>query len=79
MATQSYRILFFILIGAIVVGCTKNKSNDQTLRIHFPTVKVNFDPQRMEDAYSMAIATQLYRGLLRYNSTGDIRANLAES
>lgn len=79
MATQSYRILFFILIGAIVVGCTKNKSNDQTLRIHFPTVKVNFDPQRMEDAYSMAIATQLYRGLLRYNSTGDIRADLAES
>lgn len=79
MATPSYKILFFILIGAVVAGCTKNKSNDQTLRIHFPSVKVNFDPQRMEDAYSMAIAAQLYRGLLRYNTTGDIRADLAES
>jgi oligopeptide transport system substrate-binding protein len=79
MAMHGCRILCLFLIGAIVAGCTKNKSSDQALRIHFPSVKVNFDPQRMEDAYSMAIATQIYRGLLRYNTTGDIRADLAES
>ncbi len=63
-----------------MVGCTKSKiSAIEGLRIHLPAVTMNLDPQKMEDAYSMAVATQLYRGLLRYNTTGDIRADLAES
>lgn len=63
-----------------MVGCTKSKiPASEGLRIHLPAVAMNLDPQKMEDAYSMAVATQLYRGLLRYNTTGDIRADLAES
>lgn len=63
-----------------MVGCEKSKSaEDGLLRIHLPSVKMNLDPQRMEDAYSMAVVSQLYRGLLRYNTTGDVRADLAES
>lgn len=63
-----------------MVSCTKSKGPAiEGLRIHLPAVTMNLDPQKMEDAYSMAVATQLYRGLLRYNTTGDIRADLAES
>ena len=63
-----------------MVGCTKSKNTEEgLLRIHLPSVKMNLDPQRMEDAYSMAVVSQLYRGLLRYNTTGDVRADLAES
>lgn len=63
-----------------MAGCTKTDTAKTTeLRIHFPAVRLNVDPQRMEDAFSMAIATQLYRGLLRYNAAGDVRADLAES
>jgi ABC-type transport system substrate-binding protein len=80
MATQNYRFLPLIFMGVIMTSCTKNEATTNLeLKIHFPAVKLNVDPQRMEDAFSMAIATQLYRGLLRYNMTGDIRADLAES
>ncbi len=61
-----------------MAGCTKT-THENTLRMHLPIVKLNYDPQQMEDAYSMAIATQLYRGLLRYDFTGDVRSDLAES
>lgn len=67
------------MIGTAMMSCTDKSKDTSTLRIHFPSVKMNFDPQRMEDAFSMAIATQLYRGLLRYNATGDIKPDLAES
>lgn len=80
MATHVFRIAILFVMGVTMTSCTKNEvSNTSTLRIHFPAVKLNVDPQRMEDAFSMAIATQLYRGLLRYNTTGDVRADLAES
>lgn len=66
--------------GVLMVSCTKQKTDaDKALRIHLPVVNLNLDPQKMEDAYSMAVITQIHRGLLRYNTTGDIRADLAES
>ncbi len=37
------------------------------------------DPHKMEDLYSMAVITQIYRGLLRYNAPGDVLPDLAES
>lgn len=74
------KVLALVFLGAVMVGCTKSKNSaSEGLRIHLPAVAMNLDPQKMEDAYSMAVATQLYRGLLRYNTTGDIRADLAES
>jgi ABC-type transport system substrate-binding protein len=37
------------------------------------------DPQKMKDAFSMAVVNQIYRGLLRYNSNSDVLPDLAES
>lgn len=77
---RAFKPVLVIVIGVVMSGCTKSQNTAESpLKIHFPVVKLNLDPQRMEDAYSMAIASQLYRGLLRYNTTGDVRADLAES
>lgn len=75
---QVFKAICIIMIGVLMAACTKTDTAKTTeLRIHFPAVRLNVDPQRMEDAFSMAIATQLYRGLLRYNAAGDVRADLA--
>lgn len=75
-----FKFIGYGVIGVLMASCTKsNPAKSSELRIHFPAVKLNVDPQRMEDAFSMAIATQLYRGLLRYNAAGDVHADLAES
>lgn len=60
-----------------MLGCTSK--DERSLRIVYPAVKANLDPQKMEDAYSMAVVGQIYRGLLRYNSNGDVLPDLAES
>lgn len=49
------------------------------LRIHFPLVKLILDPHKMEDAHSMAVVGQLFRGLLRYTPSGEVVPDLAES
>ena len=81
MATRSYRSLALVAaVGVFMLSCTKNQKVEQkSLRIHLPIVKMNLDPQKMEDAYSMAVVSQIHRGLLRYNNAGDVRADLAES
>lgn len=77
---RGYKIIIIIFIEVLMSSCTKtDNSQRDSLRIHFPSVKLNVDPQKMEDAFSMAIATQLYRGLLRYDASGDVRPDLAES
>ena len=60
-------------------GCEKKQATDRSLRIHLPNVKLNLDPQKMEDAYSMAVVTQIYRGLLRYDTAGAVLSDLSES
>lgn len=64
-----------ILVG----GCTKKKEGQLALNIHFPEVELKLDPHKMEDLYSMLVVTQLYRGLLRFNSPGDVVPDLAMS
>lgn len=68
-----------LLCLAMLGGCTKKKGNSLEINIHYPKVQVRLDPHRMEDAYSMMIVMQLYRGLLRFNPTGDTVPDLAES
>ena len=51
----------------------------QPLKMHFPPVKLILDPHKMEDAYSMAVVGQIFRGLLRYSPKGDVLPDLAES
>lgn len=68
------------LIGLLLIsGCTKKKEDHLELKVHFPKVNLRLDPHRMEDAYSMMIVSQLYRGLLRFNSDGDVVPDLALS
>src|SRR5579872_5913535 len=81
MAMQSFRaVALALLMGVTMIGCTKDqKSNVRALRIHFPVVNLVLDPQKMEDAYSMAIVGQIHRGLFRYNTAGEVLNDLAES
>lgn len=65
------------LIG-VQMSCT-NQTEKKILKIHLPKVTLSLDPHKMEDAYSMAIVTQLYRGLARYSASGDVLPDLAES
>jgi ABC-type transport system substrate-binding protein len=76
---RAFSVFLALLIGGSIVSCTKNHNDKQDLRIHLPVVKLNLDPQKMEDAYSMAIVGQLYRGLLRYDLSGDVKNDLAKS
>lgn len=66
-------------IGVLMTGCTKKEKLDQKMRIHLPIVNLTLDPQKMEDAYSMAIASQIHRGLFRYDTAGEVLSDLAET
>lgn len=69
-----------VAVGGLMSGCTTGgTASDQALRIHLPKVVLNLDPQKMEDAYSMAIVSQIHRGLFRYDTTGEVLPDLAES
>jgi ABC-type transport system substrate-binding protein len=69
-----------MVLGVSMIGCTKNQNTDHSrLRIHFPAVNLVLDPQKMEDAYSMAVVSQIHRGLFRYATTGEVLNDLAES
>lgn len=76
MIDRCFRISLILLV---LVGCTKNESKNLDLRVHLPKVQIHLDPHKMEDAYSMMINSQLYRGLLRFNPTGDVVPDLATS
>ena len=78
MIAQHFKI-FLSLIVFITLGCTKKSGGNMELNIHLPDVKLQIDPQKMEDAFSMMISLQLFRGLLRYDQNGDVMADLAES
>lgn len=79
MVNRKYKIISLFLMIGVFVSCTKQKQDEKTLNIHFPVYKLVLDPHKMEDLYSMAVITQIYRGLLRYNSPGDVLPDLAES
>lgn len=61
------------------MGCTQTKTEQKSLNIHFPVYKLVLDPHKIEDFYSMAVITQIYRGLLRYSAPGDVLPDIAES
>ena len=79
MVIQKFKTFITILTIGVLVSCTQNKSDQKTLRIHLPSYKLVLDPHKMEDLYSMAVVTQIYRGLLRYSSPGDVLPDIAES
>ena len=69
------------LIMTLATGCTsrhqEKESLNKKLKIHFPKVTLTLDPHRMEDAFSMAVVLQLYRGLLRFSPQGELLPDLA--
>lgn len=79
MAIQKFKSLFLFSLIGVFLGCTQNKLEHKNLKIHFPVNKLVLDPHKMEDLYSMAAITQIYRGLLRYSAPGDVLPDLAES
>lgn len=78
MATHNFKTILFFLLG-VIVSCTNKTNDERVLKIHFPVYNLMPDPHKMEDLYSMAVVTQVYRGLLRYNATADVVPDLAES
>ena len=77
---RSSSLICSFLIGVTMTSCNSTQNHaEQALRIHFPIVKLNLDPQKMEDAYSMAVVGQVHRGLFRYDMTGTVLPDLAES
>ena len=79
MAIRKFKVLFLFPLIGVLLGCTQNKPEQKTLKIHFPVNKLVLDPHKMEDLYSMAVLTQIYRGLLRYSAPGDVMPDLAGS
>ena len=69
--------LFFGMLSGVLSMTAQANPNE--LKIHFPTVKLILDPHKMEDAHSMAVVAQLFRGLLRYTPQGEVLPDLAES
>jgi oligopeptide transport system substrate-binding protein len=61
------------------MSCAQPRTEQKTLNIHFPVYKLMLDPHKIEDLYSMAVITQIYRGLLRYSVPGDVLPDIAES
>jgi len=79
MIARRFKWVLPLVCLATFSGCTKKKENLLEMNVHYPKVRVQLDPHRMEDAYSMMIIMQLYRGLLRFDPTGDVVPDLAES
>ena len=78
MIDRLFKILFSLLL-LFTVSCVKQRGSNMELNIHVPDIKIQIDPQKMEDAFSMMIALQLFRGLLRYDQNGDVMSDIAES
>lgn len=70
---------FLLVICIFTLACERKNKGIMELNIHVPDIKLQVDPQKMEDAFSMMIALQLHRGLLRYDQNGDVMADLADS
>lgn len=52
---------------------------NHSLSIHLPSLGLEVDPHKMEDAYSMTLVLQVYRGLFRYTPEGELKPDLVES
>lgn len=73
MKEPVFKLVLALLFFA---GCESKKEVSMELKIHVPEVKINLDPHKMEDAFSMLIVSQIHRGLLRFDSQGNIVAFL---
>ncbi len=77
MNDQYFRNLILVFLLLAPMACTKFGKGNMELRINMPEVTINYDPQKMEDMFSMMIALQLYRGLMRYDAAGGVQLDIA--
>ncbi len=52
---------------------------NSTLDIPIPGAEINFDPQTMQDAWSMHMVLQVHRGLFKFAPEGNVELDIAES
>ena len=79
MGARLFKRLSAASMTIALCACTRGKDLKLELNIHYPPVNIELDPHKMEDAYSMMIVSQLHRGLLRFDQSGDVVADLADS
>ena len=75
MKEQLFKIAWCFIF---LLGCESKREAENVLRINVPDVKINIDPHKMEDAFSMLISSQIFRGLLRFDSEGNIVSDIAD-
>lgn len=64
----------------VSLGCNRKVAvgNNSMINLNLPVAIQKIDPHHMEDAYSMLLSIQVYRGLFRYLSNGDLKLDLVE-
>ncbi len=77
MNDQRFKNLIMAVLLLASPACTKQGKENMELKINIPEVTINYDPQKMEDMFSMMMALQLFRGLMRYDAAGEIQSDLA--
>ncbi len=76
---QKIQKLFSIIFFISLISCDKKLEGQNTMiNLNLPVAISNVDPHHMEDAYSMLVSIQVYRGLFRYLSNGDLKLDLVE-
>lgn len=84
---QSFRFAAAAVIAATTIAfglklvqrMQRESSVNDMLIVPIQSVPENFDPQVMEDSYSMTVVLQLYRGLFRYLPDGNVSPDLVAS
>lgn len=71
------KIFTMTLFLMCILSCSKMNQSKMTLA--FPVKKIEIDPHRMEDIYSMTVNTQIHSSLLRYLGDGQIEPSIAKS
>ena len=73
-----YFCFLFFLIGAFQ-PLESAMAQAKLLKIAIPTPKFELDPHKLEDLYSMFVATQMHRSLFRILPDGQVKNDLADS
>jgi oligopeptide transport system substrate-binding protein len=66
-ALQLLRLTILALAFVVILGAHPAGAERKVLRLAFRTAETGFDPQRIDDRYSVGIVENLFEGLLSYD------------
>jgi len=66
-ALRPLRLLALFTTFVLVLGMPLAQAQQKVLRIAFRTAETGFDPQRVQDRYSVGICENIFEGLLTYD------------